>query len=92
VFALLPQIIVPTADTVRYTFLIDNLLAAGKHVLCVGETGTGKTLNVSNKLLNSMPEEVRGMQGKRLELQRCWTHSASCCAACFWRRGGRGRS
>ena len=40
------QIIVPTADTVRYTYLVDRLLACGKHVLCVGETGTGKTLNV----------------------------------------------
>lgn len=52
------QIIVPTSDTVRYTYLIDRLLAAGKHVLCVGETGTGKTLNVANKLLNDMPPEV----------------------------------
>ncbi|KAF5829736.1 dynein heavy chain and region D6 of dynein motor-domain-containing protein [Dunaliella salina] len=54
----LNRIIVPTSDTVRYTYLIDCLLAAGKHILCVGETGTGKTLNVANKLLNNMPEEV----------------------------------
>ncbi len=52
------QIIVPTSDTVRYTYLIDRLVAAGKHVLCVGETGTGKTLNVANKLLNDMPADV----------------------------------
>lgn len=52
------QIIVPTSDTVRYTYLIDRLMHAGKHVLCVGETGTGKTLNVANKLLNDMPAEV----------------------------------
>lgn len=45
---------------VRYTYLVDRLLAAGKHVLCVGETGTGKTLNVTNKLMNEMPPEVRG--------------------------------
>lgn len=44
----------------RYTYLVDRLLAAGKHVLCVGETGTGKTLNVTNKLMNEMPPEVRG--------------------------------
>jgi hypothetical protein len=30
----------------RYTYLLDVLLAANKHVLCVGETGTGKTLTV----------------------------------------------
>eukprot|EP00955_Chlamydomonas_euryale_P031479 330690-Chlamydomonas_euryale.AAC.4 len=52
------QIIVPTADTVRYTYLVDRLLACGKHVLCVGETGTGKTLNVANKLMNDMPADV----------------------------------
>lgn len=53
------QIIVPTVDTVRYTFLVDMLLAAGKHVLCVGETGTGKTLSLSTKLLDAMPAEVQ---------------------------------
>jgi dynein heavy chain len=53
------QITVPTADTVRYSFLLDVLLAAGKHVLCVGDTGTGKTLTVVNKLLGAMPPEVQ---------------------------------
>ncbi|EFJ44217.1 dynein heavy chain 2, partial [Volvox carteri f. nagariensis] len=53
------EIIVPTADTVRYTYLVDRLVAAHRHVLCVGETGTGKTLNVANKLLNDMPPEVQ---------------------------------
>jgi hypothetical protein len=102
------EIIVPTADTVRYTYLLDRcaapsprgaapacafsarasgalplaaapfpchvrscvprrpvprvwwsrLVAAGRHVLVVGETGTGKSLNVANKLLNDMPPEV----------------------------------
>ena len=49
------EIIIPTADTLRYTFLLDRLAQAGKHVLCVGDTGTGKTLNVSDKLQNNMP-------------------------------------
>lgn len=53
------QIIVPTADTVRYTFVVDALLAAGKHVLCVGDTGTGKTLTLMTKLLEGMPAEVQ---------------------------------
>lgn len=52
------EIIVPTPDTVRYTYLIGVLAAANKHVLCVGGTGTGKTLNISNKLLNDMPPNV----------------------------------
>ena len=50
------EIIVPTADTVRYTYIIDALLRNDKHVLCVGETGTGKTLNVMDKLSNHMPD------------------------------------
>lgn len=53
------QIIVPTADTVRYTYVVDALLAAGKHVLCVGDTGTGKTLTLMTKLLEHMPPEVQ---------------------------------
>ncbi|GMH32802.1 hypothetical protein BSKO_00636 [Bryopsis sp. KO-2023] len=52
------EIIVPTSDTVRYTYLIDILVACNKHVLCVGDTGTGKTLNISNKLMKEMPPEV----------------------------------
>ena len=59
----MPQIIVPTSDTVRYTYLIDRLLACNKHVLCVGDTGTGKTLNVANKLMNDMPTEVGRLCG-----------------------------
>lgn len=51
------DIIVPTADTVRMSFLLDMLLTNKKPVLCIGPTGTGKTLTMSNKLLNSMPAE-----------------------------------
>mmetsp|Transcript_3151 Transcript_3151/g.13662 ORF Transcript_3151/g.13662 Transcript_3151/m.13662 type:complete len:4229 (-) Transcript_3151:2367-15053(-) len=50
------SIIVPTADTVRYTYVIDKLLLNDKHVLCVGDTGTGKTLNVMDKLNNNMSD------------------------------------
>ncbi|KAI4880923.1 hypothetical protein NFI96_025448, partial [Prochilodus magdalenae] len=51
------DIIVPTADTVRMSFLMDMLLSNKKPVLCVGPTGTGKTLTVSDKLLKNMPSE-----------------------------------
>ncbi|KAL6464354.1 hypothetical protein MHYP_G00266710 [Metynnis hypsauchen] len=51
------DIIVPTADTVRMSFLMDMLLSNKKPVLCVGPTGTGKTLTVSDKLLKNMPAE-----------------------------------
>uniref|UniRef100_A0A3Q3E168 Dynein, axonemal, heavy chain 1 n=1 Tax=Labrus bergylta TaxID=56723 RepID=A0A3Q3E168_9LABR len=51
------DIIVPTADTVRMAFLMDMLLANKKPVLCIGPTGTGKTLTMSDKLLKNMPAE-----------------------------------
>ncbi|XP_026203417.1 dynein heavy chain 1, axonemal [Anabas testudineus] len=51
------DIIVPTADTVRMSFLMDMLLINKKPVLCIGPTGTGKTLTMSDKLLNTMPAE-----------------------------------
>nr|XP_023655546.1 dynein heavy chain 1, axonemal [Paramormyrops kingsleyae] len=51
------DIIVPTPDTVRMSFLVDMLLSSGKPVLCVGPTGTGKTLTISDKLLKHMPDE-----------------------------------
>lgn len=49
------DIIVPTMDTVRSSYLIEMLLANDKQVLCVGPTGTGKTLTVMDKLLKTMP-------------------------------------
>ncbi|KAF7658906.1 hypothetical protein LDENG_00006200 [Lucifuga dentata] len=51
------DILVPTADTVRMSFLIDMLLTNKKPVLCIGPTGTGKTLTLSDKLLKKMPAE-----------------------------------
>ncbi|XP_040015424.1 dynein heavy chain 1, axonemal [Xiphias gladius] len=51
------DIIIPTADTVRMSFLMDMLLTNKKPVLCIGPTGTGKTLTMSDKLLKNMPAE-----------------------------------
>ncbi len=45
--------IVPTVDTIRYEYLIRNLLLQKHQVLLVGTVGTGKTTiaeNVLNKL------------------------------------------
>ncbi|KAI5076359.1 hypothetical protein GOP47_0008424 [Adiantum capillus-veneris] len=48
------ELIVPTADSVRSKYVLQSLIEIGKHVLCVGETGTGKTLVVQDKLLNDL--------------------------------------
>ena len=37
------KIMVPTVDTLRYDFLVHNLLQFGRPVLLVGPVGTGKT-------------------------------------------------
>ncbi len=51
------DIIVPTIDNVRNAFLVELLLKNERTVLCVGPTGTGKTLTIGNKLTRSMPKE-----------------------------------
>ncbi len=51
------DIIVPTIDNVRNAYLIELLLKNDKTVLCVGPTGTGKTLTIADKLTRSMPKD-----------------------------------
>jgi dynein heavy chain, axonemal len=49
------SIVVPTIDTIRNEWLIEKLLCKGFHVLCTGDTGTGKSVSIKNKLLSGMP-------------------------------------
>jgi dynein heavy chain, axonemal len=51
------DIIVPTIDNVRNSYLLEFLVKNDKTALCVGPTGTGKTLTIANKLTRSMPKE-----------------------------------
>ena len=51
------DIIVPTIDNIRNAFLTEFLLKNDKTLLCIGPTGTGKTLTIANKLARSMPKE-----------------------------------
>ena len=44
------DIIVPTPDSVANTFVLGKLMGIHRNVLCVGETGTGKTVTVTQKL------------------------------------------
>ncbi|XP_067855101.1 dynein axonemal heavy chain 1 [Heptranchias perlo] len=48
------DIIIPTQDTIRMSYLLSMLLSNKKPALCIGPTGTGKTLTISDKLLKKM--------------------------------------
>ena len=51
------DIIVPTVDTIRNAAIIERLVTNKKQMLCVGLTGTSKSVIVNNKLLSGMPDE-----------------------------------
>lgn len=51
------QIIIPTKDQQRYTFLLDKAILYGSPVLMVGGTGTGKTIYVNRHLLKGLSRE-----------------------------------
>lgn len=56
------EIVVPTSDSIRSTFLMNLTLLQGVHLLVVGPTGTGKTINVNQFLEKSDPDKYIPLQ------------------------------
>ncbi|XP_071332600.1 dynein axonemal heavy chain 12 [Trachinotus anak] len=52
------EIIVPTIDTVRYTYLLDLCVSYRVPLLFVGTTGTGKSVYVKDKLMNNLDKDL----------------------------------
>lgn len=55
------DIVVPTFDSIRMKYLKKLLISNKKHVLCPGNTGTGKTINIEELLTKEMPEEYQSL-------------------------------
>lgn len=53
------EMIIPTNDTVRYSLVFAKLIECGHHVLCVGVTGTGKTLLLNNMLSAEIRDSLK---------------------------------
>jgi dynein heavy chain len=54
------KMLVPTVDSARNRFVIQNLLKNKIHILCVGNTGTGKTA-VINGLIQELDDQYTSM-------------------------------
>ena len=50
------ELVVQTKESIAYSWMIEHICTQLKHVLCIGPTGTGKTLTVKMKIMNGMPE------------------------------------
>jgi dynein heavy chain len=50
------ELVIPTQDTIRYTYILNQLLINNKCVMMTGPTGTGKSVNINNHLQTGMPD------------------------------------
>ncbi len=51
------EIIVPTSDSLRYTYLTKQLVKSNKHIITSGPTGTGKTVNIVELITRGLTDK-----------------------------------
>jgi len=51
------EIIVPTPDSIRYTYLTRQLVRSHKHMISSGPTGTGKTINIIELITKGLTDK-----------------------------------
>ena len=71
------EIIVPTNDSVRNTYLLDLLLPNDKHTLMVGATGTGKTININQYLMGAAKVQGRVVRSNVIPLAMTFSANTS---------------
>lgn len=71
------EIIVPTTDSVRNTYLLDLLLSNDKHTLMVGATGTGKTININQYLMGAAKVQNRTIRQNVIPLTLTFSANTS---------------
>jgi dynein heavy chain len=71
------EIVVPTTDSVRNTYLLDLLLPNDKHVLMVGATGTGKTININQYLMGAAKIQGRTIRQNVIPLTLTFSANTS---------------
>lgn len=52
------EIVVPTIDNVRHTFLVSTLIKDGYNFFCTGPTGTAKSVTVSSFMMSELSPET----------------------------------
>jgi dynein heavy chain, axonemal len=51
------EMIVPTKDSIGYSYILDICIKNKKHVLMTGPSGTGKTINIQGRLQNGLSDK-----------------------------------
>ena len=61
------DLIIPTVDTARYTYLLEKAIKHKQEALFVGPTGTGKSVYINPHLMKGLPHDDYMLNPKALK-------------------------